>query len=91
MKVLFLTPWYPHRYDAMSGLFVRKHAQAVASQGVEVGVISMYHEPSITHNEIANEMVNGVREVILYTKKSGITALVCDNIIWLNVLRIKPL
>ena len=72
MKVLFLTPWYPHRYDAMSGLFVRKHAQAVARQGVEVGVISMYHEPSITHNEIVDEMVDGVREVILYTKKSGI-------------------
>ena len=72
MKVLFLTPWYPHRYDAMSGLFVRKHAQAVACQGVEVGVISMYHEPSITHNEIVDEMVDGVREVILYTKKSGI-------------------
>lgn len=72
MKVLFLTPWYPHRYDAMSGLFVRKHAQAVASQGVEVGVISMYHEPSITHNEIVDEMVDGVREIILYTKKSGI-------------------
>ena len=72
MKVLFLTPWYPHRYDAMSGLFVRKHAQAVVCQGVEVGVISMYHEPSITHNEIVDEMVDGVREVILYTKKSGI-------------------
>ena len=72
MKVLFLTPWYPHRYDAMSGLFVRKHAQAVVRQGVEVGVISMYHEPSITHNEIVDEMVDGVREVILYTKKSGI-------------------
>ena len=72
MKVLFLSPWYPHRYDAMSGLFVRKHAQAVVRQGVEVGVISMYHEPSITHNEIVDEMVDGVREVILYTKKSGI-------------------
>ena len=72
MKVLFLTPWYPHCYDAMSGLFVRKHAQAVVRQGVEVGVISMYHEPSITHNEIVDEMVDGVREVILYTKKSGI-------------------
>ena len=72
MKILFLTPWYPHRYDAMSGLFVRKHAQAVASQGVEVGVISMYHKPNITHNEIVDEMIDGVREVILYTKKSGI-------------------
>ncbi|MEE1089862.1 MAG: hypothetical protein UH103_00395, partial [Paludibacteraceae bacterium] len=46
-KVLFLTPWYPHRYDAMSGLFVRKHAQAVARQGVEVGVLSIYNAQCI--------------------------------------------
>ena len=31
MHVLFLTPWYPNRSDAMDGIFVRKHAQAVAA------------------------------------------------------------
>ncbi len=30
MTVLFFSQWYPNRYDAMPGLFVRKHAQAVA-------------------------------------------------------------
>ena len=39
MKVLFLTPWYPSKKDEMSGLFVRKHVEAVRAQGVEVRVI----------------------------------------------------
>ena len=71
MKILFITPWYPHRYDAMSGLFVRKHAQAVARQGVEVGVLSMHNAKSTIHNEIDDKVVDGVREVVLYTSKGG--------------------
>lgn len=39
MKVLFLTPWYPSEKDAMSGLFVQKHVEAVRAQGVDVRVI----------------------------------------------------
>jgi len=40
LKVLFLTPWYPSDKDAMSGLFVQKHVEAVRAQGVEVRVIA---------------------------------------------------
>ena len=69
MKILFLTPWYPHRYDAMSGLFVRKHAQAVARQGVEVGVVSVCY---CDKNEIVDKEVEGVREVVLYSNKVGL-------------------
>ena len=72
MKVLFFTPWYPHRYDAMSGLFVRKHAQAVARQGVEVGVLSIYNAQCIMHNEIEDKVVEGVREVVIYTSRGGV-------------------
>lgn len=39
MKVLYLTQWYPHRYDAMAGLFVRNHAEAAVRQGVDVCVL----------------------------------------------------
>lgn len=39
MEVLFLTPWYPSEKDAMSGLFVQKHAEAVRAQGCEVRVL----------------------------------------------------
>lgn len=72
MKVLFLTPWYPHRYDAMAGLFVRKHAQAVARQGVDVGVLSIHSSQCIMHNEIEDKVVEGVREVVIYTNKGGV-------------------
>ena len=39
MKILFLTPWYPSDKDAMSGLFVQKHVEAVRAQGCDVRVI----------------------------------------------------
>ena len=39
MKVLFFTPWYPSERDAMAGLFVQKHVEAVRAQGCEVRVI----------------------------------------------------
>ncbi|MBR4520677.1 MAG: glycosyltransferase [Paludibacteraceae bacterium] len=39
MKVLYLTPWYPSERDAMAGLFVQKHVEAVQAQGVDVRVI----------------------------------------------------
>ena len=39
MKVLYLTPWYPSEQDAMVGLFVLKHAEAVRAQGADVRVI----------------------------------------------------
>lgn len=39
MKILFLTPWYPSDKDAMSGLFVQKHVEAVRAQGVDVRVV----------------------------------------------------
>ena len=39
MKVLFLSAWYPTPQDMMAGLFVQKHAEAVAQQGHEVRVL----------------------------------------------------
>ena len=39
MKVLYLSAWYPTPRDAMAGLFVQKHAQAVEQQGADVRVI----------------------------------------------------
>ncbi len=45
MKILYLTPWYPSEKDAMLGLFVQKHAEAVRAQGCDVRVI---HSLSLT-------------------------------------------
>ncbi|MGN0234743.1 MAG: glycosyltransferase family 4 protein [Paludibacteraceae bacterium] len=42
MKVLFLSAWYPTPRDAMAGLFVQKHADALRRQGADVRVL--YYE-----------------------------------------------
>ena len=42
MKVLYLTPWYPSERDAMAGLFVQKHVEAVRAQGADVAVLSSW-------------------------------------------------
>jgi glycosyltransferase involved in cell wall biosynthesis len=65
LKVLFLSAWYPHRYDAMSGLFVRKHAQAV-SRFAPVCVLFLYADESIKKFEIAEQNFENVREIYIY-------------------------
>ncbi len=77
MKVLYLTEWYPHRYDAMSGLFVRKHAEAVAGQGGDVCVLYLYNDKSIGKTEIVSTTTNGVKEIYVYYPGSYLKALVC--------------
>ena len=69
MKVLYVSEWYPHRYDAMSGLFVRKHAQSVAFQEVDVCVLYVYptEDKSFTSlHEIVDQHTSLVREVYVY-------------------------
>lgn len=65
MKVLYLSPWYPHRYDAMSGLFVRKHAEAVA-RTCEVCTLYLYADDQVTAYEVVEQETNGVKEVFIY-------------------------
>jgi len=65
MKVLFLSAWYPHRYDAMDGLFVRKHAEAV-SRFAEVCVLFLYADKNVKHFEIVEQNFENVREIYVY-------------------------
>ncbi len=68
MKVLFFTAWYPHRYDAMAGLFVRKHAAAVAAQGVDVAVFYLHETPNAANEPLGffEQETDGVREFYAY-------------------------
>lgn len=75
MKVLYLTEWYPHRYDGMSGLFVRKHAEAAVRAGAEVCVLYLYKDPSVRHNELIHAKTNGVDEYYIYYPSSYLAAL----------------
>lgn len=47
MKVLYLSEWYPSERDKMAGLFVQKHAEAVAAQGAEVRVNTWWPEADV--------------------------------------------
>ena len=69
MKVLYLTQWYPNRYDAMAGLFVRNHAEAAVKQGVDVCVLYCHETDKLAMGakmEMVDRTVNGVREIIVY-------------------------
>ena len=65
MKVLYLSAWYPHRYDAMSGLFVRKHAEA-ASRFCDVCVLYLMADEHVSRFDIVKQTTNSVREVYVY-------------------------
>lgn len=65
MKVLFLTAWYPHNSDKMSGLFVRKHAEAV-SLFCEVCVLYIHHSPENKDYQIVVDKKNNLTEIIIY-------------------------
>ncbi len=65
IKVLFISAWYPHRYDLMSGLFVRKHAEAV-SLYCDVTVLYVYADDRIDNFEIVDQKENNLREIIVY-------------------------
>lgn len=42
MKVLFFSRWYPSKKDAMAGLFVQKHVQAIEALGAQVKVNTIW-------------------------------------------------
>lgn len=62
--------WYPHRYDPMFGLFIRRHAEAVALIN-QVTVIYVHADDkasSIYEILVANEQKN-LNEIRVYFKK----------------------
>lgn len=65
MKVLFISAWYPHRYDNMSGLFVQKHAEAVHLYA-DVKVLYVHADENVQDFEIIDRKHNDLNEVIVY-------------------------
>ena len=81
MKVLYLSEWYPNRYDAMSGLFVRKHALSCARQGIDVCVLYICQVPdedqhTLKDTEIVVENTESVTEIYVYHNDKYLSALV---------------
>jgi glycosyltransferase involved in cell wall biosynthesis len=70
LKILFLSAWYPNKYDPMLGLFVRNHAKAV-SKLCDVSVIYTHADHTLKKNEYILESATeaSFREIIVYYKK----------------------
>ena len=75
MKSLFITPWYPTKYDAMSGLFVFRHAEAVLSQDIDVHVLYICYHPDVKKHYVEHIHSHGVEQTFFYypDKKNSIT------------------
>lgn len=64
MKILFLSPWFPNRYDPMPGLFVKQHAEAVALDN-EIAVLYV-HSCDCEVVEVEKSTINGVFTIVVY-------------------------
>lgn len=76
MKVLYLTPWYPSPRDAMEGLFVQKHVEAVRAQGIDVRVIYSQNWRDLCHQWRQLKQTWGLPDVVQLNvvQKQGLLA-----------------
>lgn len=65
MHIVFLPAWYPHRNDDMEGLFVRKHALAVAAHHT-VDVLFLRAEPHLKEPQFEHLEQGNLREHYIY-------------------------
>lgn len=81
-KILFLARWYPNRYDPMPGLFIRRHAQALATKKT-VAVIYL-HQIDINSEKVREVTVEKTAQLleikVYYAKNHSLFAKVLN--IW---------
>lgn len=69
MKVLFLSAWYPTRNDAMAGLFVKNHAEAV-SKYAQISVLHIEAQKNLRKVEYIIQK-GKIGEVMVYYPDLG--------------------
>jgi len=69
--ILFVSRWYPDRHDPMPGLFVRRHAEAVALFA-DVTVLYVISDKTVPVGKKSIDIseVNGIKEIRIYYGKS---------------------
>ncbi len=65
MKVLFISAWYPNRYDELYGVFVQRHAEAV-SLHAQVEVLYVHPDSTIDSFETVVRQHKNIKETIVY-------------------------
>ena len=61
MKVLFLTSWYPSKNAPIEGIFIKKHARALA-QHCDVAVLSIQFKSEENYSDY--HMDQGIHDMI---------------------------
>jgi glycosyltransferase involved in cell wall biosynthesis len=79
MKILFLSAWYPNKYDPMPGLFVKQHAEAVSSDH-EVAVLYT-HAGDDRNWSIDQRSIENIQTTIVYYPKNN-NILLRSNPFW---------
>lgn len=71
-NILFISRWYPSRYDTMEGLFVQKHAHAVSLYH-NVSVLFVYEHKDVKKFDVCATKYHDVNEFTVYypSGKSG--------------------
>lgn len=82
IHVLFLSRWYPHRYDPMPGLFVQRHAEAVALYA-KVSLLYVHPDKQLKNkkHEIFETEENGVYTIKIYYRNRDYKIPVLNEII----------
>jgi glycosyltransferase involved in cell wall biosynthesis len=65
MKVLFLASWFPNKEDRYSGIFIKRHAQAV-SKYCDVGVLYLHFTKHKIPSEIEVSIEDDMKIVRIY-------------------------
>jgi glycosyltransferase involved in cell wall biosynthesis len=67
LHILFLPRWYPHRYDPMLGLFVRRHAEAAALHN-QVSVVFAFPDNENEVKHLATEIFEEPQLFTVYVR-----------------------
>jgi glycosyltransferase involved in cell wall biosynthesis len=69
MKVLFLAGWYPNKDNPVSGIFIKRHAEAV-SEYCEVVVLYIHQDSSGKSATVEYTIEDGIKTIRVYPKFS---------------------
>lgn len=69
MRILIVPSWYPSEAEPIKGIFFKELAEALASAGIEVGVLYINVARSVKKEGMQYNIVNGVHEY-RYNKKN---------------------
>lgn len=92
MKILFLTPWYPHVQNPNSGIFVRDQAE-LASENHEIAVVFAmvdYEQFAISSSSVAESDYKGIKEYRIVVKGS-LRLFNQVNYLWLLLRRVRKI